>query len=77
MIPLNKLRWRCRRGTKELDLLLLNYLDKHYLTATVAEQQSFLQLLTQEDDKLLRYFLGDIQPDDETLTKVVRTLTAD
>ena len=27
---LSRLRWRCRRGTKELDLLLLSYFENHY-----------------------------------------------
>ena len=27
---IGKLRWRCRRGMKELDLLTLGYLERHY-----------------------------------------------
>lgn len=34
---IGKLRWRCRRGMKELDLLVLGYLDHHYPTASAEE----------------------------------------
>ncbi len=45
MQQLAKLRWQCRRGTKELDLLLQRYLDSGYLLADDEEQALFAQLL--------------------------------
>jgi antitoxin CptB len=30
---IGKLRWRCRRGMRELDVLLSRYLDEEYRTA--------------------------------------------
>jgi antitoxin CptB len=77
MDTLNKLRWRCRRGTKELDLLLLKYLDNDYQLADATEQQAFMQLLALEDDKLLKYCLGKAAADDAELARVVRKLTTD
>ncbi|MDD4913666.1 MAG: succinate dehydrogenase assembly factor 2 [Methylococcales bacterium] len=74
MDTLNKLRWRCRRGTLELDLLLVDYLDKYYPAASVAEQQAFLQLLALEDAALQAYLLGDAAPGDETSASVVRKI---
>ena len=49
---LGKLRWRCRRGMKELDLLTLSYLERHYPTASAAEQQAFADLLEVQDPLL-------------------------
>jgi len=60
MQNLNKLRWQCRRGTKELDLLLLRYLDSSYLQATSEQQTQFLALLDREDDWLQGILLGDL-----------------
>jgi antitoxin CptB len=60
MQNLNKLRWQCRRGTKELDLLLLRYLDVSYLQATSKQQAQFLALLDREDDWLQGVLLGDL-----------------
>jgi antitoxin CptB len=45
MNEIKQLRWRCRRGTLELDLILLRYLDNHYLAADKAEQMAFQPLL--------------------------------
>ena len=39
------LRWRCRRGMRELDVLLERYLRERYPSAPAAEQQAFAALL--------------------------------
>ena len=59
MSELNKLRWRCRRGTLELDLILLRYLENSYLTASPTEQKTFLQLLALEDTDLMHYLMAE------------------
>ena len=76
---INKLRWRCRRGTLELDLMLLRYLDTNFLAADSSEQNAFLQLLDQEDTELMRYLMGERLPQDQhlaTLVSVIRNLPA-
>ena len=60
MTQLAKLRWQCRRGTKELDFLLLRYLDTCYALADTQEQALFVELLTFEDDELIGVLLGDL-----------------
>lgn len=61
MSELAKLRWQCRRGTLELDLLLTRYLDTHYQQADKAEQVLFKELLSFEDDRLLVLLLQGTQ----------------
>jgi antitoxin CptB len=57
---LAKVKWQCRRGMKELDLLLENYVATDYLTADTAEKTRFAELLRLEDDELLVVLLrGD------------------
>ena len=60
MAQLSKLRWQCRRGTKELDFLLLRYLDTRYALADTDEQALFVELLALEDDELIAVLLGDL-----------------
>jgi antitoxin CptB len=55
----SKLRWHCRRGMQELDKLLLGYLEKHYETASYAEQLSFQHLIALEDNVLIQLLLTD------------------
>ena len=58
MNELAKLKWQCRRGMKELDLLLENYLATDYLLADTAEKTRFAELLQLEDDELLTVLMN-------------------
>jgi antitoxin CptB len=74
---LRRLRWRCRRGMRELDQLLNRWLDQQRAASSEAERGVFLQLLACEDDKLWRWFLGhENAPDAEldSLVQRIRTL---
>ncbi len=72
-IELRKLRWRCRRGMRELDQLLERWLDRAWRQSPTAERAVFLQLLDTEDDKLWRWFLGhEACPDVEIAALVER-----
>ncbi|MDD1638308.1 MAG: succinate dehydrogenase assembly factor 2 [Methylococcaceae bacterium] len=61
MNRLARLRWQCRRGTKELDLLLQRYLETRYLPADGEEKALFIKLLELEDDELLAVLMGDLE----------------
>lgn len=71
---LSRLRWRCRRGMRELDMLLLNYLDNSYVDAEPAEQQAFRRLLTTPDPDILALLTGRALADDEHLIYVIKRL---
>jgi antitoxin CptB len=69
-----KLRWRCRRGMRELDQLLLRYLDREWATASEAERAVFLRVLESEDDKLWRWVMGRERPEDDDVHALVRRI---
>jgi antitoxin CptB len=73
---IKRLRWRCRRGMRELDQLMLRYLDQCWPTAEDAERALFLQVLDCEDDKLWRWFMGRERPENAELDAIV-SLIAD
>ena len=50
-----QLRWRCRRGMRELDAALVAYLDHHYKDADDAEKQIFHELLALPDPELMQH----------------------
>ena len=54
MDKLAKLRWQCRRGSRELDLLLNNYLDTRYPIADEEEKMQFVEMLKLDDSELLQ-----------------------
>ena len=73
---LGKLRWRCRRGMKELDLLLIRYVEAHYRTAPSAQQEAFRALLEAPDPLIYAYCLGGERPP-APLSTVVEQITRD
>lgn len=57
-----KLRWRCRRGMQELDVMLLRWLDLRWPEADEASRRAFEALLDREDDLLWDWLSGRGQP---------------
>jgi antitoxin CptB len=47
-----RLLWRCRRGLKELDVLLERFAREHYPSASESERAAFEQLLELSDPEL-------------------------
>jgi len=68
---LPRLRWRCRRGMRELDLLLTRWLDQCFEEADVQQRAGFVKLLACEDDQLWRWFIGREKPDAQDLDELV------
>ncbi len=69
---LRRLRWRSRRGMRELDKLFERWLDQRWAVASELERGVFRQLLDCEDDKLWHWFLGHDRPDDDSLDALVQ-----
>ena len=73
---LRRLRWRCRRGMRELDQLLERWLEREWRTSPTSEREVFLRLLDSEDDRLWKWFLGHETPDDAGLDALVQRIRA-
>lgn len=69
-----KLKWRCRRGTKELDYLLEDYLNNCYSESSQQEKALFAELLTLQDSQLIWFFLGDQLPNTKQLAALVKKI---
>lgn len=71
-----RLRWQCRRGMLELDLLLLGFLDHGYDALPPAGRRAFETLLAAPDPLLYEYLLGGTVPIDKDVADVVRQVRA-
>jgi antitoxin CptB len=71
-----KLRWRCRRGMKELDALLSRYVDEDFLGACAAEQQAFEDLLGTQDPLIYAYCMRLERPPTPELAALIERITA-
>ena len=69
-----RLRWRCRRGMRELDVMLCRYLDRVWPTASPAERDAFVQLIELQDPDLFGYLVGRTTPAEGGHREVVATI---
>jgi antitoxin CptB len=72
----DRLRWRCRRGLLELDLILQRFLERDFERLDDGQRNLFNELLDFPDPELLDWALGRSEPADPRLHGVVRLLRA-
>lgn len=74
---MSKIRWQCRRGMLELDLLLLDFVEKKYEKLNEIEKQQFESLLTHSDQDLYQWLTGMSNPDSLELQSIVEKVRVD
>jgi len=74
MINQKFLKWQCRRGMRELDELLLDYLEHHYGQTDESEKAAFCALLELSNPQLIAYLLRHEKPAAEPLARVVECI---
>ncbi len=67
-----KILWHCRRGMKELEVLLLPYVEHFYDAQTLESQQRFLRLLGFDDASLFAWFMGYESPEDSEILSSIQ-----
>ncbi len=67
----SQLKWQCRRGMRELDVLLSGFLERVYPHVDDAQKQAFRELLALPDPELIAYLLGDATPQDPAIADIV------
>jgi antitoxin CptB len=60
---LRKLNWLCRRGMKELDILLQGFTARHHNALTEGAWPEFEELLQTEDDLLWDWLMNPSSQD--------------
>lgn len=64
--PSKQLLWRCRRGTKELDLILSRFVEGYYHELSKTEKHEFDNLLEVEDSILSEWLCCNVKPTSQT-----------
>ena len=70
----SRLRWRCRRGMLENDIVLTRYLDRVGREMTEEDVAALDSLLDMGDNALWDLLSGKVEPDDHQLQTLVREL---
>lgn len=66
-----RVRWACRRGMLELDVLLQPFVESQYQDLNDQDKLDFIRLLTCEDPELFAWFMGHEQCADPALAKMI------
>jgi antitoxin CptB len=69
-----RLRWRCRRGMRELDVLLVSFLNKSYGDLPVEQKRLFADLLELPDPDLHAHLVGRYEFTDPSLEKLLQSM---
>lgn len=69
-----RLLWQCRRGMRELDLMLNAYVETRYHELDTAGVQRLEQLLGYPDQVLLEVLMGRQPPADPALAELARAI---
>ena len=62
---LGKLKWRCRRGMLENDLLIERFFQRHEATLTTRQADALTRLMDLSDNDLLDLLLRRKEPGDD------------
>lgn len=68
----SELRWQCRRGMLELDLLLNGFLDEKYDQLSTQEKEQFKNLLDYPDQTLFDLLMGKMQSSDNDVSLMIQ-----
>lgn len=74
MSEISRFRWRCRRGMREMDLLLQRFVEGNYDTLTEAEKAAFEQLLDHPDPDIMNWITGRTDPPDGPVKQVIEIM---
>jgi antitoxin CptB len=67
----NDIRWQCRRGMLELDILLNEFIDHNLADLSEQQKSALRQLLSYPDQVLLDLLLGNTVSCDDRITGII------
>ncbi len=70
----SRLLWRCRRGMREMDIVLQTFLNESYDSLSDIDQNTFSKLLDEADLDILDWIMGRTKPEDEALTHIIKLI---
>ena len=76
MAELDRIRWHCRRGLLELDLILERFNQRHLDGLDAVQLEQFKELLALDDNHLLDLIMERIPVTDQRLAPVLGMLKA-
>ena len=69
-----RILWRCRRGIKEMDIVLQDFIKNSYDELNNENKSAFSKLLEEQDLDILNWVLGKDKPEDKTLIEIIKKI---
>lgn len=69
-----RLRWACRRGMLELDVLFMPFVEEAYDDLSIENKAIFERLLVCQDPELFAWFMGHEICEDKELNSLVQLI---
>ncbi len=73
---LKRILWKCRRGTRELDLTLEKFVESHYQWLSEQARAEFHSLLEYDDSLLIDWLCHQKKPDVPEVRDIVSRIWA-
>ena len=70
----SRILWRCRRGIKEMDIVLQDFIKNSYDELNNENKSAFSKLLEEQDLDILNWVLGKDKPEDKTLIEIIKKI---
>lgn len=67
----SRLLWRCRRGIREMDIVLQTFLNQSYDTLSDTDKNTFAQLLDEADLDILNWIMGKGEPENDGIKNII------
>ena len=70
----SRLLWRCRRGIKEMDIILQDFVNNSYEQLGNEDKDAFSNLLDEQDLDILNWIMGKDEPADSKLIGIINII---
>ena len=69
-----RLLWRCRRGIKEMDIILQEFINVSYDQLNDEDKNAFSKLLDEQDLDILNWIMGKDKPVNDQLANIINII---
>jgi antitoxin CptB len=73
---LKRLSWQCRRGIKEVEVLLAPFFERFFTQLSAEDQARFVAFLEESDVDMFEWFMQRSKPEDPDTRYVVDVILA-
>ena len=71
---LSEVIWKCRKGIREVDILLSRYTEKFYSGLSEEDKKTYIEFIDQDTYDILDVLVNDKKPTNKKFLKIVQAL---